>query len=305
MSAVLTSIPSLRSSHILRVPPNGEQTKHIPSRNHVSRHLTAKLGAQMLFTIHDVGHGFCAHLQHDNGKVMLWDSGHRTDPANRPSQFLPAAGISTVHRMFVTNYDEDHISDLPNLIDAVRIEILIRNRSITPAQLEALKREGGPITPAMSTLLSMLNTYTESVTNAPSFPGVNFDTFYCKYPGDFRDTNNLSLVTFLETPVCNAIISGDIEKPGWGKLLQNRKFRNRLARTNVFIASHHGRTSGYCRDVFDHCSPDVVVFSDGPKKHATQEEAKTYAGHASGVTFNGQKRYVLTTRNDGSIEWRS
>ncbi len=30
----------------------------------------------MNFTIHDVGHGFCASLIHQNGNVMLWDCGN-------------------------------------------------------------------------------------------------------------------------------------------------------------------------------------------------------------------------------------
>lgn len=51
----------------------------------------------MRFTIHDVGHGFCAHLKHDNGNVILWDCGHKVDPEHRPSQFLPASGIHTVY----------------------------------------------------------------------------------------------------------------------------------------------------------------------------------------------------------------
>ena len=101
------------------------------------------------------------------------------------------------------------------------------------------------------------------------------------------------------------MIPGDVEEPAWQKLLQNKEFRTRLSRTNVFVASHHGRTNGYCKEVFDLCSPDVVVFSDGPQKYATQEEADTYARHASGVTFNGRRRYVLTTRNDGTISWTS
>ena len=259
----------------------------------------------MRFTIHDVGHGFCAHLQHDNGNVMLWDCGHKSDPENRPSQFLPAAGISTVHRLTITNYDEDHISDLPRLRQVVGISILRRNRSITPAQLKNMKEETGPISPAMSSLLSMLNEFTGDVTEAPSFPNVDFETFFCIYPTDFRDTNNLSVVTFLETPMCRIVIPGDIEKPGWEKLLQNQGFRNRLTRTNVFIASHHGRTNGYCREVFNYCSPAVVIFSDGPIQYATQEETNTYAAHASGITFNGRTRYVLTTRRDGNISWGS
>lgn len=257
----------------------------------------------MKFTIHDVGHGFCAHLKHDNGNVILWDCGHNTNPENRPSKFLPEAGISTVHRLIITNYDEDHISDLPSLRHAVTINILLRNRSITPDQLRKLKEDTGPISSAMSSLLSMLNEYTSDVTALPSFPNVSLATFHCIYPKDFRDTNNLSLVTFLEMPMCNVVIPGDIETPGWKQLLQKRDFCDKLRRTTVFIASHHGRTSGYCKEVFDYCSPSVVILSDGPKKYATQEETDTYAAHASGIIFNGRTRYVLTTRTDGTIYW--
>ena len=259
----------------------------------------------MRFTIHDVGHGFCAHLKHDNGNVMLWDCGHKAEPEHRPSEFLPASGVHTVHRMFITNYDEDHISDLPNLIRAIRINILHRNRSITPAQLRRLKEESGTISPAMESLLSMHESFTGDITDPPSFPNVTFDTFYCTYPTDFRDTNNLSFVTFLETPMSNFLVPGDIERPAWQKLLQNPNFCNRLRRVSVFIASHHGRTSGYCREVFEYCSPRVVIFSDGPKQYATQEETDTYATHASGVNFNGRNRRVLTTRSDHSISWTS
>ena len=259
----------------------------------------------MRFTIHDVGHGFCAHLQHDNGNVMLWDCGHKSDPEHRPSKFLPAAGISTVHRLIITNYDEDHISDLPSLRQTMNIKILRRNRSISADELRQLKEQTGPISPAMFSLLSMLKEFTGDVTNPPSFPNVSFETFHCTYRADFTDTNNLSVVTFLESPMCNAVIPGDVEKLAWEKLLQKQEFRNRLARTNVFIASHHGRTSGYCKEVFDYCNPAVVIFSDGPKQYATQEEADTYAAHASGTQFNGHTRYVLTTRNDGSICWNS
>ena len=259
----------------------------------------------MKFTINDVGHGFSAHLQHDNGNVMLWDCGHKTDPENRPSKFLPANGINVVNKFFVTNYDEDHISDLPRLCDAVAVRTFYRNKTITPEQLRALKLESGPISDAMKSLLDMMETYTAPVTHEPDFTGVEFETFWCVYPSDFDDTNNISLVTFLRTPNINAIIPGDLEKLAWEKLLENSNFKANLRRTGVFIASHHGRTNGYCKKVFDYCSPSVVIFSDGPKQYATQEEADTYAKHASGITFNGQTRYVLTTRNDGSIWWGS
>ena len=47
----------------------------------------------------------------------------------------------------------------------------------------------------------------------------------------------------------------------------------------------------------------LYIFSDGPKQYATQDEAATYAKHAAGINFEGQTRYVLTTRNDGTLTW--
>ena len=259
----------------------------------------------MHFTIHDVGHGFCAHLLHENGNVILWDCGHKSEPDYRPSNFLPALGIETVDRLFITNFDEDHISDLPKLRESVNISIIHRNSSITSEQLRKLKEETGPISVAMESLLSMIDTYTGDVSDPPSFPNVTFETFRCRYPGDFQDTNNLSTVSFLKTPMCNFVIPGDLEKPGWEKLLEKEEFQEYLRNTTVFIASHHGRSDGYCEDVFEYCCPSVVIFSDGPKQYATQEEAATYAKHAKGIQYNNETRYVLTTRKDGNLTWQS
>ena len=45
--------------------------------------------------------------------------------------------------------------------------------------------------------------------------------------------------------------------------------------------------------------------SDGPKQYNTQETTGIYAKHASGITYQGKKRYVLTTRTDGAICWET
>ena len=256
----------------------------------------------MRVTIHDVGHGACVALAHQNGNVMLWDCGHKED--YRPSEFLPASGISRIDYFFVTNYDEDHISDLLNIRANVKVRSLFRNRSISTAQLRSLKRQGGPISPAMESMLSMIDSYTGGTLNpAPEFPGVRFKTFSNSYGAQFPDTNNISLVTFLECGSTKFIIPGDLERAGWDELLTRQDFVAELAGVNVFIASHHGREGGYHEDVFQVCSPHVIVFSDSEIQHATQEMSQTYAEHAGGVTFNGKTRYVLSTRNDGTLTW--
>lgn len=258
----------------------------------------------MEFVIHDVGHGFCAHFKHDNGNVMVWDCGHKSNPEHRPSQFLRINhGISSIQRFFITNYDQDHVSDFIELREQLDINVFHKNNSINAEQLRRIKREGGPISTAMEGVIEMLGSYTFGVSNPPNFVGINYKSFRCAYPNDFTDTNNLSLVTFLETPMCNVIIPGDLEKPAWEKLLQNPEFRDYLSRVNVFIASHHGRTNGYCSEVFRYCQPDIIVFSDGPQVHATQEEATRYRQHAHGIRFNNEDRWVLSTRNDRTLSW--
>ena len=257
----------------------------------------------MKLTVHDVGHGLCISLIHENGNIMLWDCGH--SDVNRPSQFLPALGVQKINNFFITNYDEDHISDLPNLHKVMGIETIFRNRSISADQLQELKlQKSDEISPAMNHMLDMIKTYNGSVTYHPAFPEVDYRVFYNHYGDDFKDTNNISLVTFLKCRGICFIIPGDLEESGWKLLLQRDDFRNELKNVNVFIASHHGRENGYCREVFDHCTPDVVVFSDSEIQHTTQEMAYIYAGRSKGRIFKGQKRYVLSTRKDGSIPWQ-
>lgn len=241
-------------------------------------------------------------LIHQNGNVMLWDCGHKDD--YRPSSFLPSLNITHVDYFFVTNYDEDHISDLPNLRRDVCLRSMYRNKSISADQLRALKLEGGPISPAMESMIDMIQSYTDGpLSPAPDFPGVRFKIFCNPFSDEFSDTNNISLVTFLECGDTKFIIPGDLEKKGWLALLQKRDFHNELSIVNVFIASHHGRDDGYCPEVFNVCSPDVIIFSDSNIKHATQEMSNIYANHANGVIFTGTTRYVLSTRNDGSLTW--
>lgn len=103
----------------------------------------------MRIQIFDVSHGFCAYLVADNGNVMLFDCGHNEQTGFRPSLYLPRTGCKAIEKLIITNYDEDHISDLCNLLCRLKLEILYCNRSITPEQLRQLKLENGPLTANM------------------------------------------------------------------------------------------------------------------------------------------------------------
>ena len=257
----------------------------------------------MRFEILNVKHGFAAYAIASDGSVLLFDCGH--SQACRPSEFLSGRGIRTIQRLFITNYDEDHIGDLPNLRQMLSVRVLSRNSSLSSAQLRNLKTP--PISVAMESLLEMIDSYTHGVSSAElEPPGVRVATVHNDYPR-FTDTNNLSLLTFLDVGSMSFVLPGDLERVGWLALLANSRVCNLLAKADVFVASHHGRESGYCREVFDHCRPSLVVMSDSPVEFDTQKMASSYGQHATGQWFSieGRKelRKVVTTRNDGNIWW--
>lgn len=257
----------------------------------------------MRFEVLNVEHGFAAYAFASDGSVLLFDCGH--SPTCRPSTYLRNQGIRAIRRLFITNYDEDHIGDLPSVRQSLAVEVLTRNPSLTSTQLRRLKTP--PISPAMTVLLEMVDSYTAGVSNEQlEPPGIRVWSFHNTYP-TFADTNNLSLLTFLDVGSVSFVLAGDLERAGWLALLANPQVRQLLARANVFVASHHGRESGYCREVFDHCRPSLVVMSDSPVEYDTQRMASTYAQHATGEWFNGgsgrEWRKVVTTRNDGHIRW--
>ncbi|MBL7076271.1 MAG: hypothetical protein ISS31_02260 [Kiritimatiellae bacterium] len=162
-----------------------------------------------------------------------------------------------------------------------------------------MKETQGPISRAMDSLLDMHEKWIYDEPNPPDFAGIEIQTFCNSYP-TFTDTNNLSLVTFLRYDGLGILFPGDVERSGWLALLEDASFRTILRSTSFLVASHHGRQSGYCAEVFDYCTPYLVIVSDARKQFATQEQ--DYSRHAQGVPWEGGgTRYVLSTRRDGMI----
>jgi beta-lactamase superfamily II metal-dependent hydrolase len=254
----------------------------------------------MEIKIFDVSHGFCAYLVADNGNVMLFDCGHNEKTDFKPSSYLPTNGFTGIEHLIIQNFDQDHVSDLHNLLEKLPVELFFRNRSITPKSLMTLKDNNGSVTDAMRAAINLHSEYVHAPKSEPSFPGIEFECYSNSYP-QFTDTNNLSLVSFIHYEGMGIIFPGDIEKSGWEELLKYESFCNQLKRVNIFIASHHGRENGYYKEVFDYCTPEIIIISD--QKIVYDSQKNKYSQHATGIPWNGgpEKRYVLTTRSDGDI----
>ena len=123
----------------------------------------------MRLTIFNVGHGFCAYLVADTNNVMLFDCGHNEETGFRPSNYLLNNGCNGIENFIISNFDQDHVSDLSNIVDSIPIQLFYRNRSLTPQILEQVKAEAGPILPSMQVAIDLAEEYSSPPTNHPDF----------------------------------------------------------------------------------------------------------------------------------------
>jgi len=252
--------------------------------------------------IFDVEHGQCSHIVTSTNRHILIDSGHNSTTNWRPSVYLPNRGIRHVDQLIISNFDEDHASDLHNLINVVSVGTLVKNPSVSPDQLRHLKELGG-IGRGIEALAGMMGRYTAPVTNAVDYGDFNVRYFWNRYPNEFEDENNLSLVSIIESNGIRICYPGDLEVAGWENLLRREDFRQAMGAVDILVASHHGRRNGCSERLFRETglNPVFVVISDSGPEFATQETVTWYRQRCRGFQLNGENRRVLTTRRDGRI----
>lgn len=259
----------------------------------------------MKLHVFDVEHGACAMLTDDNNKRVLIDCGHNGSTGWYPGAGLIAAGIDRIEGLFVTNYDEDHVSGIVDLFGKVHVPRITRNMSVAPSLIRHLKSEDGMgkgIDFLVATLEEWARTGSTVGFDAFGLANIEIKTFANK-PTDFDDENNLSMAATFAYAGQKFLFTGDLEEEGWLKLLERDDFRTALSDVEVFFASHHGRENGCCEEVFDHCNPRFIVISDKAKGYQTQETTDWYRERAKGgrVTWQPETRYVLTTRKDNDM----
>ncbi|WP_332777793.1 ComEC/Rec2 family competence protein [Polaromonas sp.] len=264
---------------------------------------------QLVLRLFDVEHGACAIMAAPTGeRIAMVDSGHNSSTGWRPSTYIQnTLGRKLLDFLFVTNADQDHLSDLDGLWDAgVELGVLIRNPGPSPEILRKIKVQQGGLTNDIERFLAIHKSFNVP----PDLPfnsamgGVTCSTFHNSYP-DFKETNNLSMAVFIKYGPFKILFPGDLEAAGWRRLLNVPSFVQELAGTTVLVASHHGRLNGFASEVFDYFAPQCVVISDKPIIHATQEMVPDYRSVTQGggiaVLNQTSRRQVLTTRTDGDI----
>jgi beta-lactamase superfamily II metal-dependent hydrolase len=264
---------------------------------------------RLALRVFDVEHGACAILVSPTGeRIAMIDCGHNATSGWRPSTYIRHT-LNRTHLdyLFVTNADQDHLSDLDGLWRyGISVGVLHRNPSPDASVLRAIKSAQGELTNDIERFLQIHQEFVHPVAIPfdQGMGGVTCSAFWNVFPA-FADTNNLSQAVFIKYGAFKMLFPGGLEEEGWKGLLRNPSFVSELAGTSVLVASHHGRLSGYCQEIFEHFMPRVVVVSDKPIVHSTQEIVPDYRAvvNPAGVvvTNQGRPRHVLTTRRDGDV----
>jgi beta-lactamase superfamily II metal-dependent hydrolase len=252
--------------------------------------------------VFDVEHGNAISLVLPNQSRdrFLFDIGNRAN-------FSPARHLATkygreIRCLTITHPDADHISDVANVSSHLGIGMLVSHEEITQEFL--YEYHGGNVPEIVQNYIDFKSRFYNHVPGIEdpcyNWGGVKFAQFH-HGTKDFSDINNLSIVTFIDYAGWVILLPGDLEKSGWLKHLESESFRGLLARTDIFVASHHGRDNGYCEEVFKYCKPHLVIVSDKGITETSCTDRYCWQARGLEVSNLGESRKVLTTRFDGAI----
>lgn len=255
--------------------------------------------------IHDVGHGQAIHAFTPNGKTIVIDLG-------ASGTFSPLTWLRrktrVIDNLIVTHPHGDHIEEM-GLVDGFTVSTFTRPRGLTRS--EVYDANQASYSTQIEKYLEMDQQYNSPVDPRNLLVPTNTGGVDVRTWGSFAcgrsNINNHSLVISFHHASSTVVIPGDNEPPSWRALLEEAHFRRMLTGTDVFMASHHARESGYCSDIFarDLCRPKICVVSDGRSGHTDARER--YTNHATGWPVHSrsqqaaEERSCLTTRRDGRV----
>ena len=264
----------------------------------------------MTITFYDVEHGSCCHILTPNGKHILVDVGSKTDSSivrHLNSRYFGGRG-GAIDALIITHPHEDHIYDLPTLRNVLSPRVLWHPRGA----FDIKPSNDAPLHVAIAMSANEMHKSYNQPVDASANPfsdlvngGVNFKMIIPKDEWTTKDDlNTFSSIIVVTYQGYKFVLTGDNPAPILKEMVRinYQGIKDVIRDANVLLAPHHGRTKEFCQEFFDCVNPMLTIVSDKGIEHLTQEEtAQCYKGR--GARIDGEMRYVLTTRNDGTISF--
>lgn len=261
-------------------------------------------------TFYDVEHGSCCHIITPNGMHILVDVGSKTNSSivQHINRKCFGGWGNYIDELIITHPHEDHIYDIPNLSRLLPPNVLQRPQGafdIVPVCNE-------PVHVAITKVANAMNgSYNQPVpiggnpTDATVNGGMQFEIITPSPIWTTKDDlNTFSCIVVVMYGGYKFVLTGDNPASILKEMirLNYQGVKDKVRNATVLLAPHHGRVGEFCKEFFDCVNPMLTVVSDKPIVYSTQEETSSlYKGR--GVKLYGVQRYVLTTRNDGTISF--
>ena len=269
---------------------------------------------ELTFTLWDVGHGVSIWIKTPNGANHWVDLGRTPDFS--PSEHVGRSyGVSEIDYLVVSHPDADHLEDLPQFKATFGDpQVLRRNKSLPAADMF-----GQRAFQYQRDYADLHNRFTAAIprerspTNLEYNGGVRYAIHSLDHgtrvnDGTLRGSaaiegNNTSLVVMLLYEGVLFVCPGDIEPLGWRELWQRQAASYRAlidhAQYRFLVAPHHGRKSGYCKDMMDAIQPHATFISD---VWGDSETHRGFRDDPLGVEFqSGETVKYYTTKRAGRV----
>ena len=258
----------------------------------------------------DVQHGHATYVRSPNGRHVVVDLGIGSYSGS--STFSPLLhlrdqeGVDRLDYVVITHPHLDHIDDILNF-DALNPRALQRPKHLTGEEiLEGVREQDMQ---KFFKYLAIDDRYNSPVAgandpkNPDNYGGLVIRTFVPRNCGR-SNLNNHSVVAVFEDSGLRVVVPGDNEPCSLTELMEDPQFVAAVKDSDVLLAPHHGRESGYYSDFVNLVNPRLAVVSDGRAQgtDASSKYSKASRGwkvhHRKGGSSN---RSCLTTRSDGDI----
>lgn len=263
----------------------------------------------LTFVVWDVQHGHASYLKTPTRNIVF-DLGTGSYGSNQefsPLQHLKNNwSVTRLDGVVITHPHRDHLDDIFNF-HTLSPGVLWRPRHLSEKDIRKGNRDRDNA--IIDEYLAIDQLYNGTVTEGanPLLPqnngGVEIEMFTpCSCATS--NINNHSIVTVVSYASSKILIPGDNEPASWDELLTNPLFLRAIAGTDILLAPHHGRDSGFSAELFKHISPYLVIVSDGRfcDTSATDRYSKNAKGWKVHKRSGGtEERKCLTTRNDGVV----
>ncbi len=278
--------------------------------NYRKKEILCMNSQELVFTLWDVGHGISIWIRTPSGQHHWIDLGKTPEfsPSRHVRQFC---GVSYIDYLIISHPDRDHLEDLPNFKWAFGYpRVLYRNTSL-------------PATDMFGTQSSQYQrdyfdfhgrfNYPLPLYADPTNPQVNGGVNYalnCLEHGTTTDWgtdiqgNNTSVVVMLLYNGVLFVCPGDIEPYGWNKLWARYEGSYgpliEAASTRLLVAPHHGRRSGYSREMMDAIQPHATFVSD---VRGDSETHRSFRSDPIGIQLpDGTIEKYFSTKLGGRIQ---